>query len=1165
MPTPFTHLHCHSHYSLLQALPKVKELVKAAKAAGMTSLALTDYGAVYGAIEFYKACVKEEIKPIIGIDAYLAPNLMTDKRPRIDDRPYNIVLLAENKAGYKNILKLATAAALDGFYYRPRIDKQILREHREGLIGLSGGLRGDICKALEMNDWEKAEKLAAEYQEIFGPDNFFLEMVDHPEMDEQVARNQDLKELAKRTGLPLVATKDVHYLKPDDAEPHDLLICIGAGKTIDQDDRKRMTGVDYSFVDGDHMAQAFADCPEAVANTVKIAERCNLELELGKWNFPNFPIPEGYDADSYLKKMSYDGLEEKGMLNDETKERLDYELKIIADKGYSKYFLVVADYMDWARRQGIVVTTRGSAAGSLVGYATNIVSIDPLFFKLPFERFLNPDRPSPPDVDSDLADDRRDEVIQYVKEKYGHDHVAQIGTFGTLGARAAVRDVGRALAMPYDFVDKISKTIPMGSQGFAMTIARALEETPDLKEMYDNDPQVAKLLDLAQKIEGCARHVSVHAAGVLIGDKPLTEYVALQREAGGDKLISQFDMHGVEDAGVLKMDFLGLRNLSILGLAVKLVKQIHDVDIDLQKLDYNDPKAYELLARGETSGVFQLSSSGMTKYVMELKPTTVFDLQAMVALYRPGPMSIIPEFIKRKNDPSKIDYPDPRMEELLRTSLGLLIYQDDIMMTAIKLAGYSWGEADKFRKAMGKKIPAEMAKQEPKFINGCVERGLTKQQARDLWELIKPFAAYGFNKSHSASYASVAYHTAYMKANYPAIFMTAVLTAEAGDTDKTVEVINECGRMGIEVLPPDVNESLDVYTYVDDATIRFGMDAIKNLGSDAIAAIIAERKANGKFESVADLAGRIHDKGFNKKSIEALIKSGAMDSLGERHQLLANLDAIMEYHRKAVKDAQSGQRSIFGAEALDAPAHELALRPVPPATRREKLAWEKELLGLYVSEHPYKEYADFFGELLTTVAATPTEGAGEERGLLRVGGYMSGIKQIVTKKGDNMAFAKLEDMTGSIELVVFPSAYKENSHLLQAEAPVMIEGKYQERDGEHKLICEKVHVMDPDIAPELRERLASYLRKDADRSQSLNTEAETVELRVPATMTKTFVQELQRVIADHPGNRRVVLVAALPDGGEKRVETHSRVAFSGEFIKDVEAVVGKGAVLAHAR
>jgi len=1164
MSSPFVHLHVHSHYSLLQALPQIDDLVKFAKEQGMKSLALTDYAAMYGVIEFYKACQKAEIKPIIGIEVYLAQHKMTDKRPRIDDRPYQIILLAENNEGYKNLLKISSAAHLEGFYYKPRVDKDLLRKYSAGIICLSGGLKGDIAKALEVNEPDKAEALVKEYRDIFGPDNFFLEVQDHPEMDEQRARNEDLAKLSAKTGAPLAATKDVHYLRPDDAEAHDILICIGAGKTVQQDDRTRLLGVDYSFVSGERMEAAFADHPEAVANTAKIAERCNVTIELGKWKFPNYPLPEGKTYDEVLRERAYQGIADKvPEVTAEMKQRMDYELEIIAKKGYAVYFLVVSDYVHWSREQGIVSTTRGSAAGSLVSYAIDIVPVNPLYFKLPFERFLNPFRPSAPDIDVDFADDRRDEVIAYVTAKYGADKVAQIGTFGTMAARAAVRDVGRALGLQYSFVDRVAKLIPMGSQGFAMTIERALNETPELKELADNDPSVKQLLDLARKVEGCARHCSVHAAGVVIAPGPLTDYVPLQREPGGDKIITQFDMNAVgeDGAGVLKMDFLGIRNLSILGQAVKIIKRTKGIDVDLHGLKLDDKKAFELMARGETTGLFQLGGSGMTTYLMQLKPTSIFDIMAMVALYRPGPIESIPEYIRRKHDPSLITYFEPRVESFMKESLGVLVYQDDVMLTAIHLAGYDWMEADKFRKAMGKKIPAEMAKQETKFREGCAKNNVAPKTIDQIWELIKPFAAYGFNKAHAASYAVVAYQTAYLKANYPAEFMTAVLSAESqsGDMETVASAVAECGRMGIAVLPPDVNSSGASFTYIDDKTIRFGLEGVKNLGSDTIAAVIAEREARGPFQSIADMASRIDSKGFNKKSLEAMIKSGAMDQMGERNQLLANIDQVLTFHKSAMKDINSGQANMFSATPLVASAG-LTLRAVPPATKREKLLWEKELLGLYVSEHPFREYAEYFGALLAPIKSLPDNRY--YTGLVRVGGTVTQIRQIVTKSNEPMAFARLEDMSGNIEVVVFPSVFKQCSGIMVADAAVMVEGKYQEKDGEPKLICEKATPLAPGTVEAIREQLAYATggRGPAGAGKALISEAGRVRLAVPAAMTKTFADELKRVLAAYPGGRQVVLEAK--DGkATKKIETGYSIEFSSEAISAIEKILGRGAVL----
>jgi DNA polymerase-3 subunit alpha len=1164
MPTPFIHLHVHSHYSLLQALPKPDELVKAAKNAGMDAVALTDYGAVYGVIEFIQECRKKEIKPIIGQCINVALDKYTDKRPRIDDKSHQLVILCETNEGYGNLLKLTTIAHLEGFYYKARMDKELLRSHAKGLIGLSGGMRSEICKALAMDEIGKAEAIALEYRDIFGEGNFFLEIQDHPELDDQQSVNRQLIEISKKTGIPLVATKDVHYLKPDDSEAHDVLLCIGDGKTLDDDRRSRMTDADYSFVSSEYMEKAFAHVPEAIANTRRIADRCNVNLELGKWNFANIDVPEGETHDTWLRKLTYAGISKKvPEITQEITDRIEYELGIIQGKGYSPYFLVVSDYMRWSKDHGIMTTTRGSAAGSLVSYAIDIVPVNPLTYKLPFERFLNPFRPSPPDIDGDFEDTRRDEVIAYVTEKYGKDKVAQIGTFGTMAARGSVRDVGRVLGLPYPLCDRISKMIPMGSQGFPMTIARAIESTPELREEMSKDPDVKRLLALAQRVEGSARHVSVHAAGVVIAPKPLTEYTALQKESGGEKLITQYEMHSIEEAGVLKSDFLGIRNLSILGGAVKIIKKTKGVGIDLHAIPLDDARTYKMLTDGETTGLFQLNGAGMTRYLKELKPSSIHDIMAMVALFRPGPMDSIPDYIRRKNNPELVTYLDPRLKPILEKSYGIMTYQDDVLLTAINVAGYNWEEADKFRKAMGKKIPEEMAKQEEKFKKGCVKGGTTSAVANELWELIKPFAAYGFNKAHACAYGMVAYQTSYLKANWPAEYMTAVLSAESGDADTVATVVADCAKMGIRVLPPDVNESESDFTYIDDAHIRFGLLAIKNLGTDVAAAMIAERDAHGKFSSIADLASRVAAKSFNKKGLEALIKSGATDSLGERNHLLAGMEQILAYHKDAVKDVASGQSNLFAgggeASAMMPARGELKLRAVPPATKREKLMWERELLGLYVSEHPFREYAEYFGGTLVNAADLPSKKG--QPGLINVGGIIMDVRQIFTKKkNEPMAFVKLEDITGTIEVVVFPSVYKLNAHAIVKDAAVLVEGKFDEKDGEPKLLAEKLTPLGADNLEQVRTMLSYASRSDARATGAMSVEKSQISIAVPPTMAPSVADELKKIFSENPGSRRVFL--KVKNGAVvSRIETSYSIAFSGDAIASIEKLVGKGAVL----
>lgn len=1147
----FVHLHNHSHYSLLDGLGKIPELVCRAKELGMEALALTDHGNMYGAIEFYEECINAGIKPIIGMEAYIAPHLMSEKRPKIDDQNSHLTLLATNLIGYKNLMFITSKAHLEGFYYKPRVDKQFLAEHHEGIIALSGCLNGEVAKAIQSGDKIRAEKLAREYQDIFGKDNFFLEVQDHPEMPLQSSVNADIFALSSATGIPTVATKDCHYIKKDDAEAQDLLLCIQMGKTVDDPTRMSMRDCDYSLTSPDEMGAAFLDHPEAVENTWKIAERCDLKLELNKWNFPVFPELGGQDADDFLHEAAVTGLGEKfGQIDKEALSRLDYELDIIKKKGYATYFLVVADYVNWARRQGIIATTRGSAAGSLVSYAIGVTTVNPLEYKLPFERFLNPYRPSPPDIDVDFADNRRDEVLRYVIDRYGSDKVAQICTFGTMAARGSVRDVARALGYPYAFGDRLAKLVPFGSQGFPMTLVRAIEETPELAEAYKNEPDIKKVIDLARKLEGCSRHISVHAAGVVISPKPLTEFTPLQKETGGESLITQYEMNSVEKAGVLKMDFLGIRNLSILGHSVELVKKTKSAVIDLLKLPLDDVKSFNLLAAGDTIGLFQLNGSGMTRYLKELKPSSIFDIMAMVALYRPGPIESIPEYIRRKHNPRLVKYLDPRMKEILSTSYGIITFQDDVLLIAIHLAGYSWEEADKLRKAIGKKIPEEMMKQKEKFIAGCIKNGMADATSRELWGLIEPFAAYGFNKAHAASYAMVAYQTAYMKANFPAEFMTSVMTAEEGDLEKVAEAVSECKRMGIQVLPPDINESDANFTYIDDTHIRFGLLGIKNLGSDVVEALKVERTRGGRFLSLQDFATRLGTKYFNKRSLEAMIKSGATDSLEERNILLANLAEVQNYNKDKQKAVEGGQANLF-ADTPGAGDFNLKLKRVPPASKDDLLAWEKELLGLYITEHPFARYSHLVSGRVTPILELKSLQKGAE---CAIGGIVSSSKKILTKKNETMSFVKIEDETGSVEVIVFPRIYAKSLELWQEGKPVFISGKLSEKDEELRFIAESVESL-----------LSGVVLQNAVNVQV--NEAPPVPRALPAAMMVKikemsdphFFEDLRRVLIRYPGDRQVVLL--FPQGAEARkVETDYRVADTEELRRALEQLAGTGSV-----
>ena len=1585
----FVHLHVHSHYSLLNGLTKVKALVKAAKKQGLTALALTDYGSMYGAIEFYQACLAEGIKPIIGFEAFIAPRTRFDKDPVEDSTVYPMILIAENYTGYRNLMQLSSRGHIEGFFNgKPRLDKELLREYHEGIIALSGPIEGEIPSFIKNGQYEEAKTRAFEYQSLFGNDYFYLEIEDHPAISGQMSVNTQLIQLAKETGIPLVATRDVHYLHTDDAEAQDILRCIAEGWRVDQTNREDFRAVDRSFNSGADITSRFRHVPEAIANTKKIADRVDIQITLNAWHFAVVDLPAGKNADEALAEESRRRMplyypEVTPALN----ERLDYELNIIKTKGYSPYFICVADFVRYAKDHGIVESTRGSAAGSLVSYVMGITTVDPMRFNLPFERFLNPFRPSPPDIDTDFADDRRDEMIEYVTKKYGADKVAQIITFGTMAARASVRDVGRALGLAYSFCDQVAKLIPQGAQGFPMTIERALKEEPDLKKLYDANTEVQRLLDLAQKVEGCARHTSIHAAGVVIAPTPLVDFTPIQYEVGGTRLTTQYEMKSVEAAGVLKNDFLGIRNLAILGNAVEFVKKTTGVAIDIYNLPLDDTKVYEMLARGETMGVFQLGGSGMTRWLKELKPNRIEDIMAMVALYRPGPMESIPEYIHRKYNPDAVTFLDPRLEKILGASYGLLVYQDDVMLTAIALAGYDWMEADKFRKAMGKKIPEEMAKQKEQFYKGCHDVGKVKKDVIDeLWQAIEPFAAYGFNKclvgeteivnpttgeiktikeiyenqsslsvisldedkkllakkvtkvynngrkkvfemttrsgrkiiatgnhpflkyddwhtleklrigdliatprkiiykpsaheaneklkvlgyllaegnlchphgvyfystvaaeikdfitavtsfpnskitidrsksaaavyvgqidqkkgnslmiwlkelslynkkatekqipdfvfrlppeeiailigsmwqgdgcihddnggqiyyatssdklargmqhlllrldiistihtkkfkyrsgikigytinisrynnvrnfaytigkfllpnkkkvlaaiikknkilngtlvpgaargtndivpgevmslirvemqmrqitikkiskdlkvaerlffkdlrrqgyvretidkignylqspkilsyarsdvywdkivliqdkgfqetydvtvpgehnfvandiivhnSHAASYGIVAYQTAYLKAHYPVQFMTAILQAEASDLDKVAAIVYECKRMGIEVLPPDVNESFKSFAMVsrpgEPGRIRFGLNAIKNVGEHICEVIYRERKDHGSYTSLENLLERVQDKDLNKKSLESLAQTGALDCFGhDRGLVLANVETILGYAREYRERDISKQNSLFAGTVVDV-GSAVVLKPAPNATITQKLTWEKDLLGLYLSAHPL----DFFMPIMESVATPLAEVEFVPRdSWVTVIGMVEIIKKKITKKGDVMLFVTLQDMSSGLELLVFPKTYARTKDLWVERMPVCIVGKTPREDGDNKIFVENAYELRRETAADLARQVS--LGQTTTSSSLVSHEPEKfIRLTLTGDGLKTHAQALKTILVAYPGDVTVYIQV-----GNGVIKAGTKVCLTTELITALSDLLGDDAV-----
>ncbi|MHB8846684.1 MAG: DNA polymerase III subunit alpha [Nitrospirota bacterium] len=1166
----FVHLHLHTEYSLLDGAISIDNLIKKAVELKMPAVAVTDHGNLFSVLDFYQKALKGGIKPIIGCETYVAPGSRFEKSVASgsqdeDTHAYHLILLARNNQGYKNLVKLVTSAYLEGFYYKPRIDKELLRKHHEGLIGMSACLGGEVPRLLNAGRYDDAKKTALEYQDILGKDNFYLELQDNG-IPEQETVNRELIRLSQDTGLPLVATNDCHYLNMEDHKSHDALLCINQGKLVKDDKRLKFSSETFYMKSPEEMKKAFSYVPEAITNTIKIAERCNLELTLGKYHLPNFPVPEGYTREAYMAELARKGLDERfveieavrgpGSIDREAyKKRLESEIAMIEKMGFPGYMLIVWDFIRYAKEHGIPVGPgRGSAAGSLVAYCLRITDLDPIPYNLLFERFLNPERISMPDIDVDFCQDRRDEVIKYVTEKYGPDHVTQIITYGTMMAKGVIRDVGRVLDIPYAEVDKLAKLVP---NVLNITLQKAIEQEPKLKEITKKDARMAELLEIALHLEGQVRHASKHAAGVVISQEPLTEYLPLYKTAK-DEVMTQFDMKGVEKIGLVKFDFLGLRNLTVIRKAEDLINLRlqkapleHSDPFTVSRLPLDDAKTYEFLGTGDTAGIFQLESGGMRDLVLKMKPQCFEDIIALLALYRPGPLNsgMVDDFVKRKRGSTKIVYDLPQLEPILKDTYGVIVYQEQVMQIARTLAGYSLGGADLLRRAMGKKDPEVMRKEKVPFLEGAKKQGIDPRKAEAIFDLMAKFAEYGFNKSHSAAYALVSYQTAYLKTHFPVEYMAALLTSEVQDTDKVVKYIYEAREMGITILPPDVNESRWDFTVIEaherDAvepgstigSVRFGLAAVKNVGISAIEAIIEARETKGAFTSLADFCKKVDQRKVNRRVIEALIKCGAFDGTGARRaQMMEAIDMMMDQATRHQEQEAIGQFSIFAS--LD-DQQEPALPNVPEWKENQLLAFEKESVGFYITGHPLaafqadiKRYASHTTETLEGVPD------GKE---ISICGIIAGIKPKVTKKGDKMAILNLEDLTGTIEVVVFPDLYATANHMLLTDTPLIVAGQYETSEQGGKIKATRLHL------------LSEVKKRGTTR----------VDIHLSSTgLTQDDLIKVKEVLLRHRGEIPVFLRLQNQSRQDSLISVgrEIRVNPSDRLIAEIESLLGDGAI-----
>jgi DNA polymerase-3 subunit alpha len=1147
----FVHLHVHSEYSLLDGAAQLEKLVEKAKELKFPAIALTDHGNLFGAIDFYLAAQKAGVKPILGCELYVAPGGRKERGSQ--DGGYeganHLTVLVRNRTGYKNLVKLVSRAFLEGFYYKPRVDRELLAQHAEGLLVLSGCLNSEVSRMLSAGDATRARETAGWYQEVFGKDHYFMEVQAHG-LEEQERVMAETVRIARSIGALVVGTNDSHYLEGTHARAHEALLCIQTGTNLQDTGRFRFSTQEFYIKSAEEMARVFAELPEACQNTLAVAERCNLTLDFNQFHLPRYLVPDEHTLDSYLHELAHAGLRRRygPTPGDAVEARLAHELAVIEKMGFAGYFLVVWDFIRYAREQGIAVGPgRGSSAGSLTAYCLGITNVDPIRYGLLFERFLNPERISMPDMDIDFSDDRRDEVIRYVAERYGRDRVAHIITFGTLGAKAAIRDVGRVLGMPYGDVDRIAKLVP--NFPLNITLDDAYQKSLPLAEMVRSQANVKELWEIARTLEGCTRHASVHASAVVISDEPLEEHIPLYKDPKRPELITGYAMGPIEKLGLLKMDFLGLRTLTVLANTVALIKESRGLALDLDRLPLDDKKTYEMLAEAKTFGVFQLESSGMRDALRGLRPEQLEDLIAMVSLYRPGPMELIPDFIQRKHGRSKITYEHPAMEKFTRETYGIMVYQEQIMQIASEMAGFTMGEADILRRAMGKKDRELMAKQREKFLAGCRERNTSAAKAERVWELMEKFAGYGFNKSHAAAYGLVAYQTAYFKANYPVEFMAALLTSEMGDTDKIVKYIEECRAMGIRVEPPDVNVSAVQFSVAGD-TVRFGLAAIKNVGEAAMQSILRSRSADGPFKTLDDFCTRVDLRLVNRRVVESLIKAGAFDSLGlPRAHLLATTDTALESGQRQQRDRAEGQGSFFELMPAVAPARVSVPAEITPEWETDqRLAFEKEVLGFYISGHPLARYRGVVEPLGVTTSADLAAKSHGARVLLF--GHATGLKETSTKGGNRMAFFTLEDMEGNVDVTVFPEPFKSAAACLRSGEAVLVRGRVDDGDKGRVVLAE-------DVRP-LEQALVDY---GARPKNSGAAEPNACRIRVtPGEDPSAALAAVKQLCGEHPGRVPVFLHLVL--GGQEVVVRTRGLSVDGskELVAAGETLLGPGAI-----